>query len=399
MKNNLVKINLNNSVLDDENLEKKQIFVTQPLLPDYDKVCDKLKEIMDSKWLTNHGVNHNLLEERLAEELKSENVSLFNNGTMGLLVALKALNLPEGSEVITTPFTFAATTHAISWNGLKPVFCDIEPETMTIDVNKIEELITPNTSAILPVHVYGFPCDVYKIDEIARKYNLKVLYDAAHAFSTEIDGKAIGTFGDMTMFSFHATKLFNTVEGGCLTYNNSELREKIYNLRNFGIVNEEEVSEVGINAKLNEIQSAIGLLNLEIYEEEQDKRAIVKEKYYNLLNSIEGIRIPKMPENVKDSYQYFPIIIEDEYPLSRNKLYNLYKTKDIFVRKYFYPICSNFDCYKNLESSSKEKLPVANEYAEKVLCLPLYGNLTDEDIKRVVNILIEYSTNKLGYIA
>jgi dTDP-4-amino-4,6-dideoxygalactose transaminase len=374
--------------------------VTQPLLPDYEKVCEKLREIMDSKWLTNHGANHNLLEEKLAEELKVENVSLFNNGTMGLLIALKALNLPEGSEVITTPFTFAATAHVISWNGLKPVFCDIEPETMTIDVNKIEELITPNTSAILPVHVYGFPCDVYKIEEIAKKHNLKVIYDAAHAFSTEIDGKPIGAFGDMTMFSFHATKLFNTIEGGCLAYNNSQLRQKIYNLRNFGIVNEEEVCEVGINAKLNEIQSAIGLLNLDIYKEEQDKRVIVKEKYYDLLKNVKGIRIPKMSEKVKDSYQYFPIIIENDYPVSRSELYDIYKTKDIFVRKYFYPICSNFACYKDLPSSSVDNLPVANEYAEKVLCLPLYGDLTNNDILKVINVLIEHSVdNKLEKIA
>ena len=244
---------MNNVLLED------RIYVTQPLLPELSEFNEHLKDIWDSKCLTNMGSKHNELESKLREVLKVPYVSLFNNGTIALLTAIKAMDLPYGSEVITTPFTFAATPHCISWNGLKPVFCDIEPETMTIDANKIEDLITPNTSAILGVHVYGFPCDVYKIEKIAKKYNLKVIYDAAHAFSTEIDGKGIGTFGDISMFSFHATKLFNTVEGGCLTYNNPDLVNKIYNLRNFGIRSEELVEDVGINGKLDEIRSVIGL--------------------------------------------------------------------------------------------------------------------------------------------
>src|SRR5574344_859582 len=230
----------------------EKTYITRPLLPSIDSLIIQLKEIWDSKWLTNMGDKHNLLGSRLKNYLKVKNLSLFNNGTIALLTALKALDLPVGSEVITTPFTFAATPHCISWNGLKPIFCDIEPNTMTIDADKIESLITPNTSAILGVHVYGFPCNVKKIDELAKKYNLKVIYDAAHAFSTEIDGVGIGNFGDITMFSFHATKLFNTIEGGCLTYNNPEFVKRLYNLRNFGIQSEVVVEDIGIIGKMNE---------------------------------------------------------------------------------------------------------------------------------------------------
>ena len=290
--------------------------------------------------------------------MKVSNVSVFNNGTIALLTALKALDLPADSEVI-TPFTFPATPHCISWNGLKPVFCDIEPNTMTIDADKIEEQITPETSAILPVHVYGFPCDVKKIDNIAKKHDLKVIYDGAHAFSPEIDGRGIGTFGDITVFSFHATKLFNTLEGGCLTYKNNGLKEKIYNLRNFGIKNEEEVVDVGINGKMNEIQASIGLLNLKLFKKEQDKRLKIKELYIEQLKDIENIKIPEMPENTTDSFQYFPIIIEEDFPITGDTVYQNYKKYNIFTRKYFYPICSDYEPYKNLESSSKYKFTIS----------------------------------------
>lgn len=258
-----------------------KIFVTSPLLPSIEDFTEQVKEIYDSKWLTNMGSKHKALEEALTIELKVPHAQLFNNGTIALLTAIKALDLPYGSEVITTPFTFAATPHCISWNGLKPIFCDIEPNTMTIDADKIENLITPNTSAILGVHVYGFPCNVKKIDEIAKKYNLKVIYDAAHAFSTEIDGVGIGNFGDITMFSFHATKLFNTIEGGCLTYKDETLVKKIYNLRNFGIQSEDVVEDIGINGKMNEFQAAWGLLNLKQYRKEQERRKVIKEIYDN----------------------------------------------------------------------------------------------------------------------
>lgn len=362
-------------------LPDKKIFVTQPLLPELSDVNAQIAEIWESKWLTNMGKKHNLLENRLKEVLKVPNVSLFNNGTIALLVAIKALDLPYGSEVITTPFTFAATPHCIAWNGLKPVFCDIEPNTMTIDADKIESLITPNTSAILGVHVYGFPCDVEKIDAIAKKYNLKVIYDAAHAFSTDVNGKSIGTYGDITMYSFHATKLYNSVEGGCLTYNNPDLVRKIYNLRNFGIRSEELVEEVGINGKMNEIQAAIGLLNLELFEKEQEKRSKVKALYDKGLSNIKGIRLPQMPSNTTNSYQYYPIVIENDYPLSRNEIYEKFKELNILTRKYFYPACHDYECYKNDLAVKLADLAVVDDLKNKVLCLPFYGDLEQDVIE------------------
>ena len=364
-----------------------RIFVTQPLLPDIKDFVAHVEDIWHSKWLTNMGTKHNELETKLKNVLKVPNVSLFNNGTIALLTALKAMDLPYGSEVITTPFTFAATPHCIVWNNCKPVFCDIEPNTMTIDADRIEDLITPNTSAILGVHVYGFPCNVEKIDKIAKKYNLKVIYDAAHAFSTEINGKGIGTFGDITMFSFHATKLFNTIEGGCLTYNDESLKRKIYNLRNFGIQSEEIVEDVGINGKMNEFQAAMGLENLKIYKEEQEKRAKIKAFYDEHLSKIKGIRIPKMPDGITNSYQYYPIIIEDDYPITRDELYDRFKEQNILTRKYFYPACNDYDCYKNDLAVKLADLSVANDLKHKVLCLPFYGNLNFNKMDFICNML------------
>lgn len=369
----------------------KTIYVTQPLLPNLDKFYSEIAQIYESKWLTNMGKKHNELEEKLKSILKVPYGSLFNNGTIALLTAIKAMDLPKGSEVITTPFTFAATPHCISWNDLKPVFCDIEPNTMTIDADKIESLITPNTSAILGVHVYGFPCDVEKIDKIAKKHNLKVIYDAAHAFSTEINGKGIGTFGDITMFSFHATKLFNTVEGGYLTYNNPDLVKKIYNLRNFGIRGEELVEEVGINGKMNELQAAWGLLNLEIYKDEQEKRRKIKEFYDTNLKQIKGIRIPKMPDGVTNSYQYYPIVIEDDYPITRNEIYDNFKKINIYTRKYFYPACIDYECYKNNLEVKIGRFRVTNDIKNRVLCLPYYGSLTQEILQTICDNILSWS--------
>ena len=252
---------------------------------------------------------------------------------------------------------------------------------MTIDADKIESLITPNTSAILGVHVYGFPCDVEKIDAIAKKYNLKVIYDAAHAFSTDVNGKSIGTYGDITMYSFHATKLYNSVEGGCLTYNNPDLVRKIYNLRNFGIRSEELVEEVGINGKMNEIQAAIGLLNLELFEKEQEKRSKVKALYDKGLSNIKGIRLPQMPSNTTNSYQYYPIVIENDYPLSRNEIYEKFKELNILTRKYFYPACHDYECYKNDLAVKLADLAVVDDLKNKVLCLPFYGDLEQDVIE------------------
>lgn len=364
-----------------------KIYVTRPLLPNIDDYISNVKEIFNSQWLTNMGVKHNELETKLQDVLKVPNVSLFNNGTIALLTALKAMNLPYGSEIITTPFTFAATPHCIVWNNCKPVFCDIEPNTMTIDADKVESLITPNTSAILGVHVYGFPCNVEKIDKIAKKHNLKVIYDAAHAFSTEINGKSIGTFGNITMFSFHATKLFNTIEGGCLTYNDENLKRKIYNLRNFGIQSEEIVEDVGINGKMNEFQAAMGLENLKIYKQEQEKRAEIKAFYDEHLSKIKGIRIPKMPENVTNSYQYYPIVIEDNYPITRNELYDRFKAQNILTRKYFYPACNDYDCYKNDLAVKLADLTVVNDLKHRVLCLPFYGSLEEETLEFICSFI------------
>jgi len=367
---------------------EEQIYTTRPILPPLDTLSEKFKPVWQSKWLTNHGEMHNNLEKKLQDVLKSYYVSLFNNGTTALLIALKALGLPQGSEVITTPFTFPATAHCIAWNGLKPVFCDIEPDTMTIDADKIERLIHKNTSAILGVHVYGFPCNTEKIRELADRYGLKVIYDAAHAFTTEIDGKGIGTFGDISMFSFHATKLFHTVEGGCLTYNNPDYRQKIYYLRNFGIKNEEEVIDIGINGKMNELQAVLGLLNLELFEEEKKKRRIIKSVYIEQLNNLDGITIPQMPENSTDSLQYFVIKINKEsFGLSRNEVYEKLKDYNVFARKYFYPLCSDYESYKALPAFQKSNLPVANKIKNEVLCLPFYGDLGTDSILKICRII------------
>ncbi len=367
--------------------EAEKIYVTQPLLPELKDVFSEIADIWQSKWITNMGVKHNELEIVLKNILKVPYGSLFNNGTIALLTAVKAMDFHSGGEIITTPFTFAATPHCISWNGLKPVFCDIEPDTLTIDADKIEDYITPNTVAILGVHVYGFPCNVEKIDRIAKKYNLKVIYDGAHAFSTEINGKGIGTYGDITMFSFHATKLFNTLEGGYLSYNSPELVKKIYNLRNFGIQNEELVEDIGINGKMNEIQAAIGLLNLKLYKKEQEKRKKVKALYDENLFGIKGIRIPKMPDNTTNSYQYYPIIIENDYPLTRNEIYDNFKKMNIYTRKYFYPACHDYECYKNDLSVKLANLKVVNDIKHKVLCLPYYGDLETENIIKICKVL------------
>jgi len=375
---------------------KEPIYVTRPILPAIEVLNEKLSMIWQSKWLTNHGNMHNELEEMLQAVLKVRNVSIFNNGTIALLTALKALDLPVGSEVITTPFTFPATVHCISWNGLQPVFCDIEPETMTIDPERIEALINSNTSAILGVHVYGFPCGVEKIQSIADKFDLKVIYDAAHAFTTEIHGKGIGTYGDISMFSFHATKLFHTLEGGCLSYNDDQYTDKLYYLRNFGIKNEEQVVDIGINGKMNEIQAAIGLLNLELFEQEKQNRRAIKSLYLQNLRELDGVIIPRMPPKVTDSMQYFVIRIDKEnFGLSRDELYEDLKKYNVFTRKYFFPLCSEYEPYEALASSAKENLMVASRVQSEVLCLPLYGTLGTESAQRICDIIKVIRENRL----
>ena len=364
------------------------VYVTRPILPDMDAVRRELEQIWESKWLTNHGSKHNALQTCLEMTLKAPHISLFNNGTLALLIALEALNLAAGSEVITTPFTFPATPHCITWNRLHPVFCDIDPDTMVIDAGKIEDLITTRTSAIVAVHVYGFPCDVDRIQSIAERYGLKVIYDAAHAFGTEIDGLAIGNFGDISMFSFHATKLFHTVEGGCLAYRDAALEKRIYLLRNFGIDSEESVIGVGINGKMNEVQAAIGLLNLRLHEGERARRSAIRQIYREHLQHLPGLIFPSFPAGVTDSCQYCVIRIEQErFGMSRDQLYDKLKHYNVFTRKYFSPLCSEYVPYRNLATSAPEHLKVANRVKEEVLCLPFYGGLTRNDVEAICDMI------------
>lgn len=362
------------------------IYVTRPLLPDLFDLQKMLEGIWDSKILTNGGPKHQELEEAINTTLKVPSSCLFNNGTIALITACQALKLT--GEVITTPFTFPATPHVLKWNNISPVFCDIDPETMTIDHRKIESHITAKTSAILGVHVYGIPCAVNEIQNIADRHGLKVFYDAAHAFGTEIEGRGIGTFGDISMFSFHATKLFHTVEGGCVTFNDPGLKSRIDLLKNFGIKNENEVILPGINGKMNEIQASIGLLNLQNIEKEKQKRADIARIYQEELHSLAGIKLVRLQADTTPSLQYFVIRIdESKFGLSRDRVHTLLKKWNVITRRYFYPLCSAYDCYRGLPSSSAANLPVAQRISQEVLALPFYGELPLEDVKKICTIL------------
>ena len=361
-----------------------KIQVTQSSMPEFEEYVEEIKELWDSKWLTNRGAKHNELEEQLKSFLKVERVSLFTNGHMALELLLQALEL-EG-EVITTPFTFASTTHAIVRNGLTPVFCDIDPETYTMDVEKIEELITDKTSAILPVHVYGNICDVEKIDEIAKRHKLKVIYDAAHAFGEEVNGRGIGSFGDASMFSFHATKVFQTIEGGAVTFGDPELEDLLNSLKNFGLTGPETADYVGSNAKMNEFQAAMGLCNLRHIDREIEKRKGIVEHYQQGLAGIEGLGVWKEQEGIKCNYAYFPVVFEGGKS-SRDRVFEELKQNEIYARKYFYPLTSSFACFKGKYKS--EETPVAKNIADSVLCLPLYAELSLEDVERICRIIKE----------
>ena len=362
----------------------KKILVTQSSIPSLDEFVDEIKEIWDTKWLTNNGKKHDLLSEELCKYLKVNNTTLFCNGHMALYTIIKAMKL-EG-EVITTPFTFASTTHAIVQNGLKPVFCDINPEDYTIDVNKIEELITDNTCAIIPVHVYGNPCDVEKIDAIARKYNLKVIYDAAHAFGVELNGIGISNFGDASIFSFHATKVFNTIEGGAVVYNDNAYKEQLNLLKNFGIKDAETVCEVGMNAKMNEFSAAMGLCNLRHINYEIEKRKKVFERYIANLSNLDGVILPKCKNGIRYNYAYMPVQFDESITITnRNDIYNKLIDENIFARKYFYPIITEFDCYKDLFDSNNT--PIAKQISERILTLPLYADLELSEVDRICDII------------
>jgi len=366
---------------------KKKIFVTRPLLPKKENFQKKIDEIWESQYLTNNGFQHKLLEKELIKYLGVKNISLFSNGTLALLLGIKGLELK--GEVITTPFTFPATVEALDWNSITPVFCDIDPITLNINPNKIESLITEKTSAILAVHVFGNPSDVDRIDEIAKKQNLKVIYDGAHVFGSRLNGKPVGTFGDMTMFSFHATKLFNTLEGGALTFNNDSLKEKLDLLKNFGIKNPEEVVLSGINAKMNELQAAMGLEVLKLVEEERQKRKKIKHIYEHCFKDVEGIRVITTLDDESSSYQYFVIEINKEkFGRSRDFVYEELRKYNVFARKYFYPLCSNFKWYKDNESARKTNLSIANKKIKQVLSLPFYGDLEEDSVNKIIQIIL-----------
>ncbi len=363
------------------------IYVTRPLLPDLDQVKEKLKEVWDSQWLTNNGPQHQLFEKKLLGVLGVPHLSLFNNGTIALIVACQSLRL--SGEVITTPFTFPATPHVLSWNNIRPVFCDIDPLTLNIDADKIETMITPQTTGILAVHVFGTPCDVSRIQEVADRYGLRVVYDAAHAFGVDIEGEGIGTYGDISMFSFHATKLFHTTEGGALTYNNENLKQRIDLLKNFGIKNEEEVVMPGINGKMTEIQAAIGMILLDYIQEEREKREVILKTYHECLDDVEGITfLPHDMDGVEKSFQYCVLRIDEHaFGRSRDFVYNEFKKYNVFTRKYFSPLCSSYTCYKHLPSSHPINLPIANRIVSEVLSMPFYGGLSTDDITRICDIL------------
>lgn len=350
------------------------IYVTRPVLPSLESFHARLAEIWSARWLTNAGEQHERLGRALRSYLDVPEVSLFNNGTNALLVALRALGIR--GEVITTPFTFPATPHAITWSGATPVFCDIDPVRMTLDPARVEALITPKTTAILAVHVYGIPCDVAALQAIADRHGLKLVYDAAHAFGTRLDGVGIGNFGDASMFSFHATKLFHSAEGGALTCGSGALRETFDHLKNFGILNQEEVGEAGINGKMNELQAALGLAVLECVPDELCQRRAIIARYREGLEGIPGLTLVSEPAGVESSSQYFVVRIEQEtFGCSRDLVYDRLKPYNVFARKYFHPLCSAYACYRDLPSSAPGLLPVATQVVQEVLCLPLYGTL------------------------
>jgi len=367
-------------------IDKKQINVTSPLLPSLSEFEVLLKDIWQRKWLTNNGFYHKELEKALAGYLGISYISLFTNGTLPLITALQALRIT--GEVITTPYSFVATTHALWWNGIKPVFVDVDELTGNIDLNKIESAITPKTTAIMPVHVYGTPCETEALQKIADIYGLKLIYDAAHAFGVQINGKSILEFGDMSTLSFHATKVYNTIEGGALVCHNEATKKRIDYLKNFGFAGETEVVAPGINSKMDEIRSAYGLLNLKQVDQAIAKRKRIANLYKTELKDVAGVRFLEDMAGVRHNYSYFPIFITEEiYGISRDDLYEKLKIHNILGRRYFYPLISEFTTYRGLDSARQENLPVAHRLANQVLCLPMYADLSDEDVMRVIDVI------------
>lgn len=367
--------------------ENKLITVTSPLLPDLADFNDMLRQIWDSKWITNNGSFHKQLEKELAAYLKVPYISLFTNGTLPLITALQALRIT--GEVITTPYSFVATTHSLWWNGCKPVFVDIDPATGNIDPDKIEAAITPQTQAIMPVHVYGKPCDTQRIQEIADKYGLKVIYDAAHAFGVEVNGESILNAGDMSTLSFHATKVYNTIEGGALVMQDERTKKRIDYLKNFGFAGEVEVVAPGINSKMDEMRAAYGLLNLRQVDAAIEARHQVAIKYREALRPVEGISFMDDMPGVKHNYSYFPIFIDAEkYGMTRDELYFKMKRQNVLGRRYFYPLISEFTTYRGLSSANPENLPNAHKMADTVICLPMHHELSEQDVERILATIL-----------
>lgn len=363
----------------------RKILVTQATLPDYSEFIEEIRDMWDSHWITNMGPKHKRLQSELKEYLGVENIELFTNGHMALELALQALNLQ--GEVITTPFTFASTTHAIVRNGLDPVFCDIDPVTYTIDTEKIESLITDRTCAIMPVHVYGNMCDVDAIERIAHKYELKVVYDAAHTFGEKYNGVGVGCFGDVSCFSFHATKVFNSIEGGAACFKDKKYGESLYDLKNFGIHGPEEVSAVGANAKMNEFCAAMGICNLRHVDDNIKKRREVAERYDMRLSGVDGLLLNQRQKNVEYNYAYYPVVFEEkEFGMSREEVYDELARHDVFARKYFYPLTNTFSAFNG--KYSVDETPVAQHISKRVLTLPMYADLDLKDVDRICDIIL-----------
>lgn len=368
-------------------MNEKQITVTSPLLPSLEEFIPYLQQIWDSKWITNNGSFHQKLEQALCEYLGVKYISLFTNGTLPLITALQAMRIT--GEVITTPYSFVATTHALWWNGIKPVFVDVDSATGNLDPEKIEAAITPKTTAIMPVHVYGTPCDTERIKEIADKYGLKVIYDAAHAFGVKKDGESILNAGDMSTLSFHATKVYNTIEGGALVMHDAETKKRIDYLKNFGFAGETTVVAPGINSKMDEIRAAYGLLNLKQVDAAIAARKRVALRYREALKEVDGITFFDDQPNITHNYSYFPIFVDAEkYGMTRDELYFKMKEWNVLGRRYFYPLISDFSTYRGLESAKTENLPNARKMADSVICLPMYHDLTDEDIVRILDVIM-----------
>ena len=367
-------------------MENKVITVTSPLLPSLDEFMPYLQDIWSRKWLTNNGYYHQELEKALCEYLKVPYISLFTNGTLPLLCALQALRIT--GEVITTPYSFVATTHSLWWNGIKPVFVDIDPETCNIDPEKIEDAITPRTTAIMPVHVYGKPCDTDRIQAIADKYGLKVIYDAAHAFGVKVNGESILNAGDISTLSFHATKVYNTIEGGALVCHDEKTKKRIDYLKNFGFAGETEIVAPGINGKIDEIRSAYGLLNLKQVDTAIEARHQIAIKYRKVLRNVNGLHVMEDIPGVRHNYSYFPIFVDaGKYGMTRDELYFKMKEQNVFGRRYFYPLISEFSTYRGLDSARLDNLPVAHKIANSVICLPMYAGLSEDDIDRILIVL------------